>query len=100
MHKITLEDTAEAVSLSASHLSRIFKEEMHTSFNAFLSDIRIEKSKLLLLSGDFSIAEISGLVGFSDQSYFNKVFRKNTGMTPKRFREANGEKEGANVDFR
>ena len=99
MHKITLEDTAEAVSLSASHLSRIFKEEMHTSFNAFLSDIRIEKSKLLLLSGDFSIAEISELVGFSDQSYFNKVFRKNTGMTPKRFREANGEKEGAIVDF-
>ncbi len=100
MHKITLEDTADAVSLSASHLSRIFKEEMHTSFNAFLSDIRIEKSKLLLLSGDFSIAEISGLVGFSDQSYFNKVFRKNTGMTPKRFREANGEKESVNVDFR
>lgn len=91
MHKITLDDVARRVYLSPSYLSKIFREEMQTSFNAYLSDVRVEKSKILLLSGSLSIAEISELVGFVDQSYFNKVFKKNTGVTPKIFREQNGE---------
>lgn len=87
MHKITLDDVAEHIYLSPSYLSRIFKEEMKTSFNSYLNSVRIEKSKILLLSEQLSIVEISELVGFFDQSYFNKVFKKTTGTTPKKFRE-------------
>ncbi|MBS6448026.1 MAG: AraC family transcriptional regulator [Clostridiales bacterium] len=90
MHKITLLDVASHVFLSPSYLSKIFKEEMQTSFNSYLSEVRIEKSKILLLSNDLSIVEVSELVGFLDQSYFNKVFKKQTGMTPKKYRETNG----------
>ena len=87
MHKITLEDVADHIYLSPSYLSRIFKEEMNTSFNSYLNSVRIEKSKILLLSDQLSICEIAELVGFFDQSYFNKVFKKYTGYTPKRYRE-------------
>lgn len=90
MHKITLEDVAEAVYLSPSYLSKIFKEEMETNFNSYLNSIRIEKSKILLRSEQLSIIEISELVGFFDQSYFNKVFKKLTGLTPKKYREQKG----------
>lgn len=87
MHKITLEDVARQVYLSPSYLSRIFKEEMKTSFSSYLNQVRIEKSKVLLMSGELSIAEISDLVGFFDQSYFNKVFKRLTGINPRRYRE-------------
>ncbi|MDD4772626.1 MAG: AraC family transcriptional regulator [Eubacteriales bacterium] len=87
MHKISLNDVADHIYLSPSYLSRIFKEEMKTSFNGFLNSVRIEKSKILLLSEQLSIIEVSELVGFSDQSYFNKVFKKITGLTPNKFRE-------------
>lgn len=87
MHKITLDNVAEHIYLSPSYLSRIFKEEMKTSFNSYLNTVRIEKSKVLMLSEQLSIVEISELVGFFDQSYFNKVFKKATGTTPKKFRE-------------
>ncbi len=87
MHKITLDDVADHIYLSPSYLSRIFKEEMKTSFNSYLNAVRIEKSKILLLSEQLSIVEIAELVGFFDQSYFNKVFKKTTGTTPKKFRE-------------
>jgi len=90
MHKITLEDVAEFVYISPSYLSKIFKDEMKTSFNSHLNTVRIEKSKILLLSQQLNIAEVSELVGFFDQSYFNKVFKKHTGMTPRQYREQKG----------
>ncbi len=90
MHKITLEDVAAYSSISPSYLSKIFKEEMKTNFNNYLNTIRIDKSRILLSSDRLTIAEISGLVGFADQSYFNKVFRRLTGTTPKQYRQNQG----------
>lgn len=87
MHKISLDDVSEYIYLSPSYLSKIFKEELGTNFNNYLNSVRIEKSKILLLSEQLSIFEISELVGFFDQSYFNKVFKRTTGMTPKKYRE-------------
>ena len=90
MHKISLEDLADYIYLSPSYLCKIFKEEMKTNFSSYLNKVRIEKSKILLLSEQLSITEIAILVGFCDQSYFNKVFKKLTGVTPKNFREKSG----------
>lgn len=91
MKKITLEEVASYVYLSPSYFSRIFKDEMNTNFNTYLNYIRIEMSKKLLLDDSTVLVDISSLVGYEDQSYFSKVFKKITGVSPGKFREARGQ---------
>lgn len=88
--KITLEDVASFVYLSPSYFSKVFKDEMELNFNAYLNKIRIEKSKQLLANDTVKLVDVSGLVGFEDQSYFSKVFKKLTGQTPGKYRESRG----------
>jgi len=87
MKKVTLDEVAACVYLSPSYFSKVFKQEMEMSFNTYLNYIRIEMSKKLLSDQSISIVDISNLVGFEDQSYFSKVFKKMTGFSPKKFRE-------------
>ena len=88
--KITLSEVASYVFLSPSYFSKIFKNEMDFYFNDYLNYVRVQKSKLLLLTEHMKIVDIADSVGFYDQSYFNKVFKKITGVTPKKFKESNG----------
>lgn len=90
MKKITLSEVAAYVFLSPSYFSKIFKQEMKYYFNDYLNYVRIQKSKVLLLTEHISLVDIADQVGFYDQSYFNKVFKKITGVTPKKFKESNG----------
>lgn len=90
--KISLESVAEEVRLSPSYFSRLFKDEMNTSFSAYLNELRIDKSKALLGDRSIGLAEIAGRVGFDDQSYFTKIFKKVTGMSPGAYRESRGSK--------
>lgn len=90
-NKITLEDVASFVYLSPSYFSKVFKDEMELNFNAYLNKIRIEKSKQLLTNDKVKLVDVSGLVGFEDQSYFSKVFKKLTGKTPGKYRETRGQ---------
>jgi len=85
--KLTLEEAASLVGYSPAYFSRIFKDEMGLTFKEALNSIRIEKSKTLLLSSSASIAEICSMVGFNDQSYYCKVFKKISGITPDKFRK-------------
>lgn len=85
--KITLEDAAAVVGYSPAYFSRIFKDEMGVTFKEALNSIRIERSKTLLLSSTASIADICTMVGFNDQSYYCKVFKRLSGVTPDRFRK-------------
>lgn len=48
--------------------------------------VRIEESKRLLINPEYSIIDVAMAVGFMDQSYFSKVFKKYTGLTPKQYR--------------
>ena len=91
MRKLTLNEVAEYVFLSPSYFSKIFKEEMNYYFNDYLNLVRVEKSKTLLLTERISLVDIAASIGFYDQSYFNKVFKKITGVTPKKFKECNGQ---------
>lgn len=88
--KITLEDVANYVFLSPSYFSKIFKEEVDVSFINYLNNIRIENSKRLLLKEELGMIEISEMTGFEDQSYFSKVFKKITGVTPGKYRQRHG----------
>lgn len=55
---------------------------MGTTFNSYLGELRVSKSKALLLTTDATIVEVCEQSGFEDQSYFTKVFKKYTGVTP------------------
>ena len=90
--KLSLSDIAEHVYLSKSYLSKIFKEEMHCSLTDYINSIRIEKSKLLMLDPKLSLVEVAAVAGFDNQSYFTKVFRKVTGVSPGKYRETRGVK--------
>ncbi|MCL2045624.1 MAG: AraC family transcriptional regulator [Oscillospiraceae bacterium] len=84
--KLSLDSLAKEVFLSKSYLSSIFKKETGMSLTAYITKVRVEKSKKLLLEDNTSLAHISSLCGFKDQSYFTKVFKKETGLSPKLFR--------------
>lgn len=84
--KVTLDSLAKEVYLSKSYLSSIFKQETGISLTAYITKVRVEKSKKMLLEHGVSLAVISAQCGFKDQSYFTKVFKKETGISPKRFR--------------
>lgn len=83
---ITLKETADYVELNPSYFSTLFKQSCGSSFKEYLNYIRIEKSKKLLTTTDSSILDIALSIGFEDQSYFTKVFKKYTGLTPKQYR--------------
>lgn len=84
---LTLTEVADHVGYSHSHFSKVFKDEMGCGFRNYLNQVRVEKSKSLLLSSNASIAEICDLCGFEDQSYHCKVFKKLVGVTPDKFRK-------------
>jgi len=87
MKRITLEDVAEHVYLSKTYISRIFKKEMSVTFSTYINKIRVEKSKILLKDCSLSLCDVATLVGFEDQSYYTKIFRKFTNMSPGKYRE-------------
>ena len=84
---LNLETVANIVHLNPSYFSSIFKKEIGLSFSSYLNKVRIDHSKLLLKDTDSSIVDIALEVGFEDQSYFSKVFKNLTNMTPKKYRQ-------------
>ncbi|MBE7044933.1 MAG: AraC family transcriptional regulator [Ruminococcaceae bacterium] len=86
MKKISLDDISEHIYLSKSYISKIFKEEMNISLSNYINQVRIDKSKLLLQDDSLSLADVANLIGFDDQSYFTKTFKKIVGVSPGKFR--------------
>ena len=84
--KIYLEDIAEALELSPSYLSRLFKKETGICVQDAINEERIYRTSNLLLYSDFSLAEIANYVGFPNQSYMGKIFKKYKNMTPMAYR--------------
>lgn len=85
--KISLDQAAEQVYLSKSYFCRIIKDELGCTFTEYVNRIRVERSKTLLRSSGMSIAEIACAVGFDDQSYYTRIFKKQVGVAPGKFRE-------------
>ena len=85
--EIRMEDVADAVGISLSHLSRLFREKTGMTMRCFLMQERIRAARHLLAAGDTGIPEIAALLRFCDQSHFTLVFRKETGETPARYRK-------------
>lgn len=93
--KISLEEAAAQVYLSPAYFSRIFKEMIGENFNIYVNRVRIEVAKKYLINEKIPMIDISTFTGFEDQSYFSKVFKRMTGVTPYQFRESRGKVKSA-----
>ncbi|MBL8024976.1 MAG: helix-turn-helix domain-containing protein [Fibrobacteres bacterium] len=82
----SLNSIADNVFLSPNYFCQIFKTSVGVSPWDFLTRIRLEEAKLLLETTDRKISDIAATVGFSDDSYFSKVFKTNFNCTPHQFR--------------
>jgi YesN/AraC family two-component response regulator len=79
---ITLQDVANHVKLSSSHIGRILKNNTGETFVSLLNKIRIQAAIRLLREGDLKVYEIAERVGFSNYAYFYQLFKKCTGHPP------------------
>lgn len=84
---ISLQDAADFVNVSPSHLSKIFSQETGQTFIDFLTQTRIRKAMELLHSTQAKTYEIAFQVGYSDPHYFSNLFKRVTGMTTTEFRK-------------
>ena len=89
---IRISDISEFVGLSQSYLSEMFKNEMGINLNAFIIEKKLEEAKILLSFSEREISEISNYLSFSSQSYFQNVFKKKIGITPRNYRNKINEK--------
>jgi two-component system response regulator YesN len=90
---ITLDEVARISHLSVSRLAHVFKEQMGITIIDYLTSVRIERAKQLLLATNQSCTEICFQVGYNNQSYFTRTFKDLVGMPPREFRARNQRRE-------
>lgn len=83
-----LDDAAQMIGYSKRYMCRRFSEEMGVSILQYITMLRIDKAKELLLSSGHSVRQIAELLYFNDSARFCKTFKKYTGMTPTQYRQA------------
>lgn len=84
---LSLDATAKAAGVSSVYLSRLFKQELGTTFVTLVTQIRISKAVQLLSTTGRSIADIASAVGYESQHYFSTAFKKTVGVSPIRYRK-------------
>ena len=78
---------ADEAGISENYLSRLVKQATGRSVGAWIDIVRIQRAKRLLSSTDLPVIDIAASVGVEDQSYFSRLFKKETGITPSAFRK-------------
>lgn len=96
--KIYLDDVAQKMGITPTYLSRLFSKEKGMTLQEYVQKIRVERAANLLTYSESSIAQIGDYVNFPSQSYFGKVFKKYTGLTPKQYRNAHKPREFVDPD--
>ena len=91
--KIKLADISSELHVNPSYFSALFSQEMGRPFTDYILELRISKAKDLLRNTNMDILDVSEAAGFENQSYFTKIFRKRTGLTPRQYRQDNGDHE-------
>ena len=86
----SVEELAADCCVSQSRFVHLFKEVTGKSVTDFVTSIRVERAKELLVSTDLPVREISEMVGYDDQNYFSRRFLKAVGISPRDYRK-NGE---------
>lgn len=84
-HPLTLQETADAIHVNSTHLSRKFKEETGMNVIEYIHRMRVENAKSYLIRGKHSVTEIAFMLGFNDANYFARIFKKITSLTPSQY---------------
>lgn len=84
---VTLEQLAEYLHFNVNYTSSLFKRIFGKTFISYLTDIRMERAKELLSSSNFKVYEIARQIGYDDEHYFQRVFKKTTKVTPKEYKK-------------
>lgn len=84
--EVSLSVLAERFHLNPQYISQLFKNEIGVGFLVYLTNIRMERAKHLLLSTSLSVAEVAEQSGYGDYRVFTKVFKKSEGITPSQYR--------------
>ena len=90
--ELRISDLAAACGMSESTFRREFHRYAGVSPKQYILDRKINKAKQMLRSGYYPIKEICMILGFFDDAYFSKIFKKNTGMTPMQYAESAGKR--------
>ncbi len=85
--RISLDQVASVANMSASHFCRVFKKATDMNFSEYVSRVRIEKAKNMLLESNYTMTHIAFDTGFNSVTDFNRTFKKITGVTPTGFRK-------------
>lgn len=88
LEDLTVKDIASMFGFSEKYFSRYFKQKTKVSFTDYITNLKIERSKNMLLYSDAPIYEIAMDLNFSDSSYFSKVFKRKEGMLPSQYRKS------------
>lgn len=88
---LELNNIAKKFNYNYNYLSTCFNKKMNESFSEYLNRIRIEKACEILQSSSCSIARISEMVGYSDPSYFSRIFKNHKGRTPSQWKRRNSQ---------
>ncbi len=86
-HKITVPQIAKKVNLTDTYLCKIFKTDVGKSIIDYINELKMKKAYELLDSKDYLIKEAAAAVGIDDQFYFNRLFKKYFGVTPKEVKQ-------------
>lgn len=84
---LSLQDMAQRFYVSREYISRKFKQQFGINLSDYWTGIRIEKAKRLLLNPHLRIAQVGEMVGYQDEKYFSKVFKKVEGVSPNTYRK-------------
>lgn len=82
---ITLEQVAEIVKLSPTYFTKVFKENTESTFIDYLTVARLTRARQLLSENQYSLKEITHMIGYKDPNYFSRVFKKRYSISPKNF---------------
>lgn len=86
-HKdLSLDYISSYLNLNKCYFCDLFKKETGKTYSRFLNEVRIEKSKSLLLNTNLSVLEVALSVGYNNQNYYNMSFKRLTGITPLKYR--------------
>lgn len=88
-HPLSLKEVARHVHLNPSYFSVLFKEQTNMTFSEYITRCRIQKAKSLLLNSNYSVAEVSEMVGYNTSKYFIKIFKEYEGITPSKYKKTN-----------
>lgn len=84
--ELSLGSLAEQYHVESSYFSKVFRQEIGENLTFYITNKRIEKAKEYVKNTEMNLAEVAFMVGYDDYTYFSRVFKKNTGMSPREYR--------------